>query len=179
MKVLAFAASTSRESINKKLVSHAANVLKTELIEDAEIEVVDLNDFAAPMFSIDVESESGVPDSAKQLFAKIGDADAVLVSYAEHNGGYTAAWKSIFDWMSRIDRKVFHAKPMVVFATSPGGGGAGNVLKTALESAPHFGADVKASLSVPSFGDNFDVATGELTNGELAAKLRNALKTLS
>lgn len=44
MKILAFAASNSRHSINKQLVSHAADVYKTEIDTQAEIEILDLND---------------------------------------------------------------------------------------------------------------------------------------
>ena len=36
----------------------------------------------------------------------VGDADAGLVSFAEHNRTVTSAWKNLFDWMSRIDMKV-------------------------------------------------------------------------
>lgn len=179
MKIVAFAASSSRNSINKQLVTHAASVFKSKIVNDAETEILDLNDFDAPLFSIDAENESGIPGTAKSFFEKLAAADAILVSYAEHNGGYTAAWKSLFDWMSRIDRKVFHDKPMVVLATSPGGGGAQNVLKTAIDSAPHFGANVMASLSVPSFGSNFDVEKGELSSEELSVALTQALQSLS
>lgn len=69
-------------------------------------------------------------------------------------------------------------KPVVMLSTSPGGRGGATVLETALNSAPRFGAQVKASLSVPSFTDNFDSDKGELTNGELTAKLRDALHSL-
>jgi NAD(P)H-dependent FMN reductase len=178
MKVIAFAASNSRNSINKKLVQHAANLLKSQVVETAEIEILDLNDYDAPIFSVDTESESGIPDSATAFFKKLESCDAILVSYAEHNGLYSAVWKSLFDWMSRIDRKVFHDKPMVVLATSPGGGGAANVLRIANDSASHFGANIQASLSVPSFNDNFDVESGELSNAELAAQLLTALEKL-
>ncbi|QEG23039.1 NADPH-dependent FMN reductase [Mariniblastus fucicola] len=178
MKILAIAATNSRNSINKALVTHAGNVLQSEVGADATLEVVDLNDFDAPIYGIDRETESGIPEAAKKLFEKIGLTDVLLISYAEHNGNYTAAWKSIFDWMSRIEPKVFQGKPMVILSTSPGKGGAANVLKIASESALYFGADVKASLSVPLFGDNFDVSAGKLSDDELAGSLLAALNAL-
>ena len=60
MKILAFAASSSKKSINKQLVTYAAG-----LVENAEVEVVDLNDFELPIFSEDKEDELGSPDLAK------------------------------------------------------------------------------------------------------------------
>ncbi len=179
MKILAFAATNSSKSINKALVTHAADVLATELISDAEVEILDLNEFEAPIFGIDVENESGIPEAAKRLYEKIGGADVLLVSYAEHNGSYTAYWKSLFDWMSRIDRKVYHDKPMVVFATSPGGRGGASVLKTVVDAAEHFGGNIKGSMSVPSFNDVFDVETGKLTDETLSAELRTVLGSLN
>ncbi|MFC3034385.1 NADPH-dependent FMN reductase [Pseudoalteromonas fenneropenaei] len=167
MKVLAFAATSSRQSINKQLVSYAAT-----LVPNATVEVLDLNDYEMPIYSSDREAESGIPAAAQQFFSKIGEADAVFVSFAEHNGSYTAAYKNIFDWASRINQKVFQNKAMVLMATSPGPGGAQSVLGSAVGSAPFFAADVKGSLSVPSFYDNFDVEKGELRNAELIEKLQ-------
>ncbi|KZN69777.1 NADPH-dependent FMN reductase [Pseudoalteromonas luteoviolacea] len=174
MKVLAFAASNSRQSINQQLVKYAASK-----IENAEIEVLDLNDFEMPIYSSDRESESGIPDQAQRFYDKIGAADVILISFAEHNGSYTAAYKNIFDWTSRIDMKVYQNTPMLLMATSPGPGGAQSVLGTAVNSAPYFAADVKASLSVPSFFDNFDVEAAKLTNEEIEASLESALKQLA
>ena len=53
---------------------------------------------------------------------------------------------------------------MILLATSPGKGGAANVLATAVTSASYFGGIVKASLSVPNFYDNFDQQTDQITN---------------
>jgi chromate reductase len=175
MKILAFAASTSSQSINLKLVRHAADVMTTEILTDAEVELIDLNDFEMPIYSSDREQAGGVPDLAQQFRDKIAAADALLISFAEHNGHYSAAFKNTFDWASRLEGKVYSGKPMVLLATSPGKGGAGNVLGAAKTSAPHFGGEVMGSLSVPLFGQNFDEATGTLANAALAADLRSAL----
>ncbi len=173
MKVLAFAASSSKKSINKSLASYAVS-----LIEGAESEVLDLNNYELPLFSADKEAELGAPDLAKDFYAKIGNCDALIVSFAEHNGSYTAAYKNLFDWCSRINQKVFQNKPMVLLSTSPGGGGASNVLRVATESAPYFSGEVKSSLSIPSFHENFDLESGKITNDEIREKLIAAVQTL-
>ena len=64
MKILAFAASSSKHSINKQLVTHATEVLQTEIINGAEIDIIDLNDYEMPIYSIDRENDSGIPDKA-------------------------------------------------------------------------------------------------------------------
>jgi chromate reductase len=166
MKLLAFAASSSRQSINKQLASFAAHQ-----VPNAEVELLDLNDFEMPIYSSDRETESGIPEAAQRFFNKITEADAVVVSFAEHNGTYTAAYKNIFDWASRINQKVYQNKKMLLLSTSPGPGGAKSVLAQAVTSSPFFAADVKGSLSVPSFYDNFDVTKGEFKNAELLDSL--------
>jgi len=177
-RVLVFAASNSSTSINKSLVTHAANVLKNELIPAVEITLLDLNDYEMPIYSSDREKDDGIPELAKSFYQAIGESDALLVSYAEHNGNYSVAFKNVFDWCSRINAKVFQDKPMIALSTSPGAGGASNVLKTAAGSAGFFGADLRASLSVPKFFDNFDVEKGQLSDSDLAAQLKTVLAKL-
>ena len=174
MKLLAFAASSSKKSINKKLATYAAS-----LVEGAQVDVLDLNDYELPLFSEDKEEALGQPELAIKFLSKIGESDAVIISFAEHNGSYSAAYKNLFDWCSRINRNVFQDKPLIYLSTSPGQGGAANVLAAAVKSAKYFGGDVKASLSIPSFYDNFDVDAGRISNRELDEQLRAALKALS
>jgi len=70
---------------------------------------------------------------------------------------------------------VFQDKAMLLLSTSPGAGGAANVLAAATQSAPYFGAHVKASISLPSFYDNFDIANGVLLNNEIKDELIEAV----
>jgi len=174
MKVLAFAASSSSKSINKTLANYAAS-----LLEKAEFEMLDINDYEMPIFSQDREESLGQPQQAKDFFAKLGQADAIIISFAEHNGSYTAAYKNLFDWTSRIDMKVFQNKPVVYLATSPGPGGASSVLGAASGSAPFFAADLRASLSIPSFFDNFDMEQQKITNPDLNQQLLEAVNKLA
>ena len=173
MKIIAFAASSSAKSINKTLAHYAAS-----LVNNADVELIDINDYEMPLFSEDKEQQLGQPELAQKFYAKLGSADAIVISFAEHNGSYTAAYKNLFDWTSRVDREIFQHKPMVLLSTSPGPGGAANVLNTAVNSAPYFAADVKASLSVPSFFDNFDVNTNSMSNTNLLSKLQQIMKSL-
>ena len=174
MKILAFAASSSRNSINKQLATYAAS-----LVEDANVTVLDINDYEMPIYSSDREEESGIPDQAHAFRKMIGKADALIISFAEHNGSYTAAFKNLFDWTSRIDRKVYQGKPIVMLATSPGPGGAKNVLNTAVTSAPYFGGEVKAHLAVGSFYEAFDQEMSRFKNEEVQMNVEAALATLS
>lgn len=177
MKIIAFAASSSTQSINNKLVTQATELAKTKQ-DGVEVEIIDINDYEMPLFSLDREAELGTPGLAQAFYDKMSEADAIIISFAEHNASYTAAYKNLFDWVSRIDVKVYQNKPSVLLATSPGPGGAQNVLKTAVASAPFFGLDLKADLSIPSYFDNFDAEKGVLTNEDLLAQLDEAVSKL-
>ena len=173
MKITCFAASSSRASINRKLVTWVAG-----LVEGEEVEILDLNDYELPLFSVDREAELGQPDLAQAFLGKIRDSDALIVSFAEHNGCYSAAYKNLYDWVSRIQPKVYQDKRMLLLATSPGGRGGRSVLDLALSQVPRFGGDVRGSVSVPSFMDNFDAERGVLSNAEIETEIRTALARL-
>lgn len=166
MNIIAFAASNHKKSINKKLASYAAS-----LIPDACVEVLDLNDFELPLFSQDREAELGHPALIQAFLDKLNAADGLVISFAEHNGSYSAAYKNLFDWASRVQKKVYENKPVLLLSTSPGPGGASSVLAAAVGSMPYFGALVKGSLSIPNFYANFDEEKGALIQPELDATL--------
>lgn len=172
-KVVAFAASNSSRSINKMLVTYAGGLLR-----DADVEVLDLNDYELPLFSVDREDELGQPEPARAFLRKITECDGLVISLAEHNGSYSVAYKNIFDWASRINPKVYQDKPMVLLSTSPGGRGGRSVLELALAQMPRFGGQVRASVSMPSFGDNFDVDAGAVVNAEIAGEIEAAVNRL-
>lgn len=171
MKIIAFGGSPSKKSINKKLASYASS-----LFENAEVEVLDLNDYEMPLFSVDKEAVIGQHDLAKAFLEKIASADILVVSLAENNGNYSAAFKNLVDWSSRINGKLFQEKPMLLMATSPGARGGASVLEIAKNNFPRFAADIKAVFSLPSFNDNFDVENGIISNVELDNQLKVIIK---
>lgn len=179
MKILALAATISRGSINQVFVSYAAKLLQQDITPTAEVTFVDLNDYEMPIYSIDRERETGIPGPAQDLFTKIGAVDGVLISFAEHNGSTTAAWKNVFDWMSRIEMKVFQGKPMVMLAASPGGRAGAGVLGGQQTILPHFGAEIVATLGIGSWGKAWDADTQTLTRPEDVTALGHALSALS
>ena len=168
-KIVAIGGSNSKKSINKALATYAANQLK-----NTETIIADLNDFDLPLYGIDLENEKGIPEDAHRLNALIASADGLVISLAEHNGSYSAAFKNAFDWLSRIDKKIWKDKPVLLMATSPGKRGGIGVLQTAKASFPHLGANIIADFSLPSFHANFSKAgiTDEALHLELNQKIQ-------
>lgn len=154
-KIIAFGASSSKQSINKQLATFAANQF-----QNVSVEILDLNDYEMPIFSVDKEKENGIHPLAQEFYSKLGSADLIIISFAEHNGNYSSAFKNILDWTSRINAKTFQEKPMLLLATSPGARGGSSVLEIASKRFPFQGGIVKGSFSLPSFNENFDVVNG-------------------
>lgn len=171
-KIIAFAGSSSNNSINKQLVTYT-----TSLFNNADVEILDLNNYEMPLYSIDKEKENGFPDLAIQFLSKIGNADLLVVSLAEHNGNYSTAFKNILDWTSRINPKVFQSKKMLLMATSPGARGGSSVLEIAKDRFPRHDAELVGTFSLPSFNDNFDKDKG-ITNKELNERLIQIVKSI-
>ena len=171
-KIIAFAGSSSKTSINKQLVTYAANQF-----ENASVEVLDLNDYEMPIYSVDKEKEHGIHKLATDFYAKIGSADLIVISFAEHNGNFSTAFKNVLDWTSRINAKTFQEKEMLLLATSPGARGGSSVLDIATKRFPFQGGIVKGSFSLPSFNDNFDAEKG-ITNEDFRKQLAEITKAI-
>ncbi|MGL6129211.1 NADPH-dependent FMN reductase [Chryseobacterium artocarpi] len=169
MKILAFAGSSSSTSINRELVKFVLKDFKEE-----KINLIDLNDFTMPVFSVDLEKK-GFPDEAHKFLKVIEECDVIICSLAEHNRSYSAAFKNVFDWASRINVKVFQNKPMLLMSTSPGGYGGGNVMNTAKTFFPQFGADIKETFSLSKFYENFDLESGVI-NPEMLHDLKTKIE---
>ncbi len=166
MKLVALAGSNSKKSINRRLAAYTAS-----LFTQYDAEVLDLNDYSMPLFSVDLEAEIGSPPAVDHLIKKFSEADLIVLSLAENNRIYSAAFKNMFDWISRKTPKVFQSRPMLLMATSPGKRGGGSVLEFAKTHLPNYGADIKATFSLPSFEDNFKDGSG-IINGDKLAELK-------
>lgn len=150
-KIIAFSGSNSSESINHKFINASV-----KLFSSSDYEVIDLRDYPAPMFGVDLEKSEGIPDSIHALKDKLREADGFLIATPEHNGSMPAFLKNTIDWLSRIEPKVFDDKPTVFLSTSPGTRGGASALENIVVTMPHRGAKVVGSYSLGSFHEHFD-----------------------
>lgn len=166
-KLLAFAGSTSSTSINQQLVNYTVS-----LIEEIEVDVIEMRNYTSILFSVD-EEKNGFPENMKALSEQFKEYDGFIISLAEHNGSYAAAYKNTIDWLSRIDRKVFNDKPVLLMSASPGGRGGASVSEDAQSYYPRLGAHIIEVFSLPNFYNNFK--EGKLTDEALSEQLKNSL----
>ena len=169
-KIVAIGASSSSTSINRKFADFAAHQ-----IQGAEVNLMDLNHFEMPIFSVDREKADGIPQLAYDFKSHLKEADGIIISFAEHNGAYSAAFKNIMDWISRIKEPVWLNKPMLLMAAAPGSRGGQTVLDIAVNKFKWMAADIKGSFSLPFFDENFSEEKG-ITDEQLATEFQQALR---
>lgn len=167
-KILAIGGSNSKNSINRQFATHIA----TQVV-GAEVITLNWEEIALPLYGVDIQNEIGIPDAAHHFLQLVKDADALVLSVAEHNGMISAALKNLWDWSSRLEQKLWMDKPMFLAATSPGGRGAKSAFDITLKILPHYGGNVVASMSLPLFHDN--LKENKIQDPELHQKLTEQL----
>lgn len=170
-KILAFAGSNSSTSINHQLLKY---IQKHHL---SDLHLIELRSFDVPMYSMDVEKHTGIPQTIKNLYEEIQNAALLLVSTSEHNGSYTSYFKSTLDWLSRYNRDFVKEKKVFICGTSTGRGGAQGSIESSKKIFERLGGEVVATYSLPSFGHSFEneklIEEHELKLKEFIVKIEN------
>ena len=99
MNIVALGTSTSKNSINQKLVTYTAGELG-----DHQVLILDLNDYYMPFYSF-YRQQAGFPEQAQAFLEEIKAADGVVISLAEHNLNFTTAFIYFLDCVSRNDKQ--------------------------------------------------------------------------
>jgi NAD(P)H-dependent FMN reductase len=121
MKILVFAASLRKNSLNQKLAAVTAELLRSM---SASIDHADFREFEMPIYDGDLEERDGLPAGASKLTQRIQSVDALVISTPEYNGGIPGSLKNAIDWVSRSDPNPMDGKPVLLLGASPGGLGA-------------------------------------------------------
>jgi NAD(P)H-dependent FMN reductase len=97
-RVLVFAGSARRDSLNKKLARVAAEAVRRA---GGEPTFIDLDDYTMPVYHGDLEAEHGMPENALKVRAIFMAHDALFISSPENNQSIAALLKNTLDWLSR------------------------------------------------------------------------------
>ena len=123
-KLLFFAGSARKESMNKKLAKLAADMARDA---GAHVTHIDLKDFEMPLYDGDVEAQNGIPENAKKLKQLFVEHDGFFIASPEYNSSMPPLLKNTLDWISRPHKEneasliAFHGKIAALGAVSPGG----------------------------------------------------------
>lgn len=121
-RILAFAGSGSRPSLNRRLLDVAVR-----LAEDAgaQVTTIDLADYPLPLYTGELEAREGLPANARKLKVLFAEHQGLLIASPEHNASVSSLLKNTLDWVSRPDSGQnglvpYQNKVAALLAASPG-----------------------------------------------------------
>jgi NAD(P)H-dependent FMN reductase len=157
-RILAFSGSARRESLNRKFLAVAVQAVRDA---GGEVTLIDLNDYALPLYHGDLEDAAGLPANAAKLIGLIAQHAALLVASPEYNSMFTPLLKNTIDWCTRADENPFTSKVAAVIAASPGALGGIRSLQLAQQLLLKLGCHiVPGQTTLPHAGEAFDAAGG-------------------
>ena len=175
VRILAFAGSVHRGSVNKKTVGVAVEGARAA---GAQVTVVDLLDYPFPIFNEDVEAQEGIPANAVKLKELFKSHHGFLISCPEYNSSITPLLKNVIDWMSRKAKDepvmaAFNGKAVVLMAASPGALGGLRGLAHVRDILGNIGAIVlPQQVALPKAHEAFD-PDGTLKDPRQHASIRH------
>lgn len=122
LRVLAFAASLRRGSVNRKLLALAVELARAD---GAEVDVAEFAEFDMPLFNADLQETRGFPAGTEELARRVRGADGLLIASPEYNFSLPGTLKNAIDWVSRIRPMPLRGKSAFLMAAS--GTGVGGV----------------------------------------------------
>lgn len=122
-RILAFAGSARRDSLNRRLITAAAGYAREA---GADVTVADLADYPMPLFDQDLEADVGRPDEVARFRSLMLEHDGFLIAAPEYNSSITPLLKNTIDWASRSlgdepPLECYRGKTCGLLAASPGG----------------------------------------------------------
>jgi len=171
-KILAFAGSNRKESVNRKALALAVSGARET---GADVTVADLRDFDMPIYDADFHHDNGVPKSMLALRELMLSANGLLIACPEYNASITPLLKNTIDWLSQSvdehDKAVFGNKVCGLLGASPGGFGTIRALPHVAYIFSNLGTVVLPVVAVPKAHELMN-ADGTVNNHAAAKMLR-------
>ena len=124
-KILAFAGSTRKNSVNKRLAKVA--LLAAEKA-GADTTFIDLHEHNMPLYCEDLHEANGIPENALAFKELMKSHNGFLIASPEYNGSLTGILKNTIDWatITHEDEErmaCFNGKIAGLMCAAPGVGG--------------------------------------------------------
>ena len=175
VRILAFAGSARRESLNRKLLGVAVQAVRDE---GAEVTLLDLNEFSLPLYHGDLEDAQGMPANATKLVELITAHAALLIASPEYNSYFSPLLKNTIDWCTRAEDNPFTGKVAAVISASPGGYGGVRSATHLRALLLHLGCHiVPAQCNLPRAQEAFD-AHGALKDARTLKNVQSVAREL-
>jgi NAD(P)H-dependent FMN reductase len=191
IRVLVFAASLRRDSLNERLAALAGVIVEEQ---GGAADRAAMADFDCPSYNGDVERENGVPAGAQRLRERLVAADAFIIASPEYNASMPGVLKNAIDWVSRVRPQPFNGRQGMLLSASPSMAGGNRGLWSLRVPLEHLGArvypdmfslaqahgafDAAGRIATPVLQERFDRTIGCFLELVEAAKHYRPLKKL-
>ncbi|HVG23018.1 MAG TPA: NAD(P)H-dependent oxidoreductase [Thermoanaerobaculia bacterium] len=139
VRVLVFAASLRRDSLNRRLAEVGARIAESR---GAQVDRASMRDFDCPSYDGDEEAANGIPAAAQRFRDRLLACDAFLIAAPEYNGSMPGLLKNAIDWASRFRPQPFNGKQGFLMSASPSMAGGNRGLWALRVPFEHLGARV-------------------------------------
>lgn len=179
-KVLVFAGSARRDSLNKKLARLAASAAEKA---GADVTFIDLNDYPMPIYHGDEEAATGIPENGKKLKALFKSHQALIIASPENNSSVSSLLKNTIDWLSRADGTEsgmvpFKDKTALLLAASPGPFGGVRGLNHLRDIISRLGVLTWPDMMTVGNADSAFDAAGAFVDGKQQARLEKLVAAM-
>ena len=183
-RILVFAGSARKASLNRKLARVAAEAVRAA---GGAVTLIDLDDYPMPVYHGDLEAEKGMPENAAKLREIFIAHDALLIASPENNQSITSLLKNTIDWLSRDigDGKgansgfaPYRGKVAGLMGASPGAFGTVRAMPHLRQVLSGLGVTVlPTQVPVPRADKVFDAA-GTITDERVARAVKGLASAL-
>ena len=184
-RVLVFAGSARRESLNKKLARVGADALRAA---GADATFLDLDDHPIPVYHGDLEAREGMPENARKLREIFMAHDALLIASPENNTSVSSLLKNVLDWLSRgvgdgrganSGLAPYRGKVAGIMTATPGGYGGVRGLPHLRQILSALGVIVLPTQVQLAHADRAFDEAGKLTDPKMMQAVESMAKSLA
>jgi NAD(P)H-dependent FMN reductase len=173
VRVLIFAASLRRGSLNDRLATLAATVAEEK---GGIVDRATMAEFDCPSYDGDVEAEGAFPDAAHRMRERLLTADAFMIASPEYNASMPGVLKNAIDWVSRVRPQPFNGRQGLLLSASPSMVGGNRGLWSLRVPLEHLGARLYPDMfSLAQAHEAFD-ANGRIANATLQQRFESTIE---
>lgn len=172
VRVLVFAASLRRASLNTRLASLAATVVEEQ---GGVPDRATMEEFECPAYDNDVERDKGLPPNATRMRERLEAADAYIIASPEYNASMPGYLKNAIDWVSRARPQPFNGRQGMLVSASPSMAGGNRGLWSLRIPLEHLGSRVYPDMfSLAQAHEAFD-PSGRIANPTLQERFNSTI----
>ena len=173
VRVLIFAASLRKGSLNRRLAQLACSVAEEK---GGTVDHAEMADFECPSYDQDVEGADGLPEGARRFRDRLVAADAFIIASPEYNASMPGYLKNVIDWTSRYRPQPFNGRQALLLSASPSMAGGNRGLWSLRIPLEHLGARVYPDMySLAQAHEAFDGA-GRIANPTLQQRFESTIE---